>query len=70
MATNLGIDDRLLAKAQRVGGQRTKKATVTDALNEYIRRRQEERAREEVIKMFGTIDFNPSYNYKRQRRRR
>ena len=65
MATNLNIDDRLLDKALRVGGQRTKRETVTEALNEYILRRE----RLKAIELFGTFDFDPKYNYKRQRRR-
>jgi Arc/MetJ family transcription regulator len=38
MATNLAIDDRLLNEALRIGGRKTKKATVTEALEEYIQR--------------------------------
>ncbi|MBK6686069.1 MAG: type II toxin-antitoxin system VapB family antitoxin [Deltaproteobacteria bacterium] len=66
MATNLAIDDQLLEEALRVGGLKTKKATVTEALNEYIQRRKQ-RA---VIELFGTIDIDPKYNHKAQRRRR
>jgi hypothetical protein len=40
MAT-LAIDDRLLEEAQRLGEQRTKQATVTEALQEYIQRRRQ-----------------------------
>ena len=66
MPTNLAIDDHLLAEAQRIGGQRTKKATVTEALEEYIQHRKQ-RA---VLELFGKIDFDPQYDYKKQRRRR
>ena len=66
MATNLAIDDRLLREAQRVGGHRTKKATVTEALNEYIQRRKQRR----IVGLFGTINVDPKYDYKAQRRRR
>jgi Arc/MetJ family transcription regulator len=66
MATNLAIDDRLLREAQRVGGHRTKKATVTEALNEYIQRRKQRR----IAGLFGTINVDPKYDYKAQRRRR
>jgi Arc/MetJ family transcription regulator len=65
MATNLDIDDQLLEEAQKVGGHRTKKATVTEALQEYIQRRKQSKIRE----LFGTIDFDPEYDYKKQRRR-
>ena len=66
MATNLAIDDALLEEARRIGGQKTKRATVTDALNEYIQRRKQQR----IVELFGTIDVDPQYNYKAQRRRR
>jgi hypothetical protein len=66
MATNLAIDDELIEEARRVGGQKTKKATVTEALNEYIQRRKQQR----VVALFGKIDLDPKYDYKVQRRRR
>ena len=65
MATNLTIDDRLLAEALRVGGQRTKKDTVTQALEEYVQHRKQAK----ILELFGTIDFEPKYAYKQQRRR-
>jgi len=65
MATNLAIDDRLLKEAQRIGGHRTKKATVTEALEEYIQRRKQVR----ILELFGKVDFEPKYNYKKQRNR-
>jgi Arc/MetJ family transcription regulator len=65
MATNLAIDDRLLNEALRVGGQRTKKGTVTEALEEYVQRRKQV----SILELFGRVEFDPKYNYKRQRRR-
>ncbi|MDA0276838.1 MAG: type II toxin-antitoxin system VapB family antitoxin [Proteobacteria bacterium] len=65
MATNLAIDGRLLEEAQKVGGHRTKKATVTEALQEYIRRRKQAR----ILSLFGSVDFDPDYDYKKQRSR-
>jgi len=66
MATNLAVDDALLQKALRVGGHRTKKATVTEALEEYIRRREQTK----IFELFGTIEVDPTYDYKEQRRRK
>jgi Arc/MetJ family transcription regulator len=66
VATNLAIDDGLLSEAQRVGGHRTKKATVTEALQEYIQRRRQAK----ILDLFGTIDFDPKYDYRKQRRKR
>lgn len=65
MATNLAIDDKLLNEAQKVGGHRTKKDTVNEALREYIQRRRQAK----VVDLFGTIEFDRSYDYKKQRRR-
>jgi Arc/MetJ family transcription regulator len=65
MATNLAIDDKLIEEARRVGGHGTKKAAVTAALDEYIRRRKQR----DIIKLFGTIDFDPDYDHKANRRR-
>jgi Arc/MetJ family transcription regulator len=65
MATNLNIDEKLLEEALRIGGNRTKKATVEQALEEYIQRRKQQK----ILKLFGKIEYEPSYNYKEQRRR-
>lgn len=65
MPTNLAIDDHLLDEAQKIGGHRTKKATVTEALEEYIQHRKQAR----ILALFGTVEFDPKYNYKKQRRK-
>ena len=66
MATNLAIDQKLLCEAQKVGGLPTKKATVNEALREFVQRRRQA----EVLKLFGTIDLDPTYDYKKGRSRR
>jgi hypothetical protein len=63
MPSNLAIDDKLLAEAQRAGRHKTKKETVTAALTEYVAKRKQRR----VVSLFGTIDYDPAYNYKRER---
>jgi Arc/MetJ family transcription regulator len=47
------IDDGLILEAQRIGGHRTKKSAVTEALKEYIQRRQQQ----QVTALFGKIDY-------------
>lgn len=64
--TNLEIDDKLLAKAKKAGGHKTKKATVNMALSEYIQHRQQRG----VTKLFGTVVFEPAYDYKAERTKR
>lgn len=66
MPTNLAIDDKLIEEARRTGGHKTKKEAVTAALDEYVRRRKQLR----LLKRFGTIDYDPAYNYKAERRRK
>ena len=66
MATNLGIDPQLLDKALEVGGEKTKKATVNRALREFIARREQER----LLELFGKLDWDDEYDYKRERTRR
>ncbi len=66
MATNLALDDQLLEEALKIGGHATKKETVTEALKEYISRRKQTA----VLDLFGSIKYDPTYDYKKQRRRR
>lgn len=63
MATNLSIDDRLLTEALQIGGHRTKKATVTEALQEYIEKRKQKR----ILELFATIEYDAAYEYKTTR---
>lgn len=64
MPTNLAIDDRLIDEARRIGNHKTKKAAVSAALQEYIDRHKQM----EILKLFGTIDYDPAYDYKKTRR--
>ena len=65
MATNLQIDDRLITRAVKLGHHRTKKAAVTRALTEYIHHLEQEK----ILSLFGSVDFDPAYDYKKQRAR-
>jgi hypothetical protein len=64
MPTNLALDDKLIDEAKRIGNHATKKEAVTAALDEYIRRRKQL----EILDLFGTIDFDPTYDYKKVRK--
>lgn len=66
MATNLALDDRLISEAQKLGRHRTKKDAVNAALDEYIRRRRQQ----EILELFGTIDYDENYDYKKERQKR
>lgn len=66
MATNLDLDPALVQEALAIGGRRSKKEAVTEALREYIDRRKQA----QITRLFGRVDFDPKYDYKKQRRRR
>ena len=66
MPTNLAIDDALLEKARRIGKLRTKKETVTVALEEFIQRRRQR----QLLKSLGTFDFRREWNHKKDRKDR
>lgn len=66
MATNLAIDDKLIEEARQIGGHRTKKAVVTEALHEYIMHRKQLK----MLDLFHTIEYDNGYSYKDQRKKR
>lgn len=63
MATNLDIDPELLKKAVAVSGEKTKTAAVTRALEEFIARREQRK----ILELFGTLDWDPTFDYKAAR---
>lgn len=65
MATNLAINPELLDLALEVSGERTKKAAVTLALQEFIARRQQKR----VLDLMGKLEWDTAYDYKAERSR-
>jgi Arc/MetJ family transcription regulator len=65
MATNLEIDNELIKEALRLGGHRTKRAVVEEALQEYVQRRKQLK----VTELFGTIEYFDDYDYKKQRKK-
>lgn len=65
MATNLAINQDLLNKALEISGMKTKKDTVNLALKEFINRHKQI----EIIDLFGKLDPDPDYNYKKGRTR-
>ena len=66
MATNLSIDPELIERALELSGERTKKAAVTKALEEFIARRRQKR----VLELFGKLEWDAAYDYKAERQRR
>jgi len=66
MATNLALDDNLIEEARLTGGHKTKKDAVTAALEQYVRHNKQLK----ILDLFGTVDFDPAYDYKAERRRK
>jgi Arc/MetJ family transcription regulator len=65
MATNLAIDDKLLTEALKLGHFKSKKETVNTALKEFVQKRRQK----DFVTLFGSIDFDSKYDYKRARNR-
>lgn len=65
MATNLSLDPDLIERALEVSGERTKKAAVTRALEEFILRRRQKR----LLDLMGKLEWDKSFDYKAGRSR-
>lgn len=65
MATNLSIDPELIERALQVSGERTKRAAVTKALEEFIARRRQKK----LLDLLGKLEWDGSYAYKADRSR-
>jgi hypothetical protein len=65
MATKLSIDPALIKRAQEVSGERTKKAAVTKALEEFVARRRQKR----LLDFMGKLEWDQSDDYKSERSR-
>jgi Arc/MetJ family transcription regulator len=66
MATNLALDPDLIERAVKVSGEKTKKAAVTRALEEFISRRSQKR----LVDLMGKLEWDESFDYKAERSRR
>ena len=66
MATNLALDDALINEAKKLGGHKTKREAVNEAIAEYIARRK----RGKLLELFGKTDWCDDYDYKAERKRR
>ena len=66
MPTNLKLDDKLIEATVKLGHFKTKQEAVNTALAEFVQRRQRLR----ILELDAKIDFDPSWDYKKMRRRR
>ena len=65
MASNLALDPKLLERALKVSGERTNKAAVTKALEEFIARRSQKN----LLDLMGNLEWDNGYDYKAERSR-
>ena len=65
MATNLSLDPDLIDRALELSGERTKKAAVTRALEEFIARRRQK----QLVNLMGKLEWDTSFDYKAERSR-
>ena len=65
MSTNLNLDDVLLEEALKLSGKRTKRDTVNAALQEFVARRKQRR----ILELFGKLEWDPGFDYKKERGR-
>jgi Bacterial antitoxin of type II TA system, VapB len=66
VATNLALDPELIERALKLSGEKTKKAAVTRALEEFIANRSQKR----LADLMGKLEWDRSYDYKAERMRR
>ena len=66
MATNLNIDINILNHAFEIGGFKTKRETVNQALKEFI----EHHRQKDIVQYFNKIDYDEDYDYKKERNRK
>ena len=67
MSTSLDINEKLLAEVQQLSGKRSKRAAVNAVLRDYVERR---RRQLKALELAGKFDWDSSYDYKRERRRK
>jgi hypothetical protein len=66
LATHLSIDPKLIDSALKLSGEKTKRAVVTRALEEFIARRRQKR----VLDLLGQLEWDKDFDYKAERTRR
>ena len=66
MATNLALDPKLIDRALELSGEKTKKAAVTLALQEFIARR----GQKHLLDLMGKLEWDETFDYKAERSRR
>jgi len=62
MAGNWELDDKLIERARKLGGHKTKRDAVTRALHKYVQWLEQQA----IVSEFGKIDYDPKYDFEKQ----
>lgn len=65
MATNLALDQDLVNRALKVSGEKTKRAAVTRALEEFVALRRQK----DMAELLGKLELDTGFDYKAERSR-
>jgi len=65
MSSTVDFDSELVERVRVLSGAPTRQAAVTAAWREFVARRDQARLRE----LFGRLEWDPDYDYKRERSR-
>lgn len=63
MQITLNLNDNLLQEAINLNPNMSIETTIENALQTYLRQQK----RMKITDLFGTIDYDPDYDYKQQR---
>lgn len=67
MSQTINVDPELIEAASKLGGATDINVVISEALREYIRRRQKLQA---LLDVAGTIEFAEGYDHKQARKTR
>ena len=65
IATNIAIDPELIERVFEISGERTKKAAVTRALQEFIAWHEQK----QLTELLSCLEWDANYDYKAERSR-
>ena len=63
MQITLNLNDDLLQETMKLSPDMTIEKAIENALQTYLKQQK----RMKIIDLFGTIDYDPDYDYKQQR---
>lgn len=65
MISGIPVDDSLVDTACKLGNHSSRQEAIEAALREYVQRHRQQ----QIVQLFGTVEFDDSYDYKQSRTR-